>query len=127
MSADVLRPADADLRFGDWGPAYLQRSDDAAFGTVVLRPGDTFDNHLHEKHTESFVVLEGRAEIWLDRTTRVVVSAGEVLRAEPGEEHFVRNPFDETFRAVFVKTPWVDGDKVDRPWTPDASPEAPEN
>jgi hypothetical protein len=31
----------------------------------------------------------------------------------------VRNPFDETFRAVFVKTPWVDGDKVDRPWTPD--------
>jgi quercetin dioxygenase-like cupin family protein len=65
------------------------------------------------------VVLEGRAEIWLDRDTRRVVSAGDVLRAEPHEEHFVRNPFDETFRAVFVKTPWVDGDKVDRPWTPD--------
>lgn len=118
MSADVLRTADADLRFGDWGPGYLAKGDDAAFGVVVLRPGDEFANHLHEHHTESFVVIEGRAEIWLDRDTRRVVATGDVLRAEPHEEHFVRNPFDETFRAVFVKTPWVDGDKVDVPWTP---------
>lgn len=124
MSAEVLRAADADLRFGDWGPGYLVQGDDAAFGVVVLRPGDEFANHLHEHHTESFVVLEGRAEIWLDRDTRRVVSAGDVLRAEPHEEHFVRNPFDETFRAVFVKTPWVDGDKIDRPWTPGTQPES---
>jgi quercetin dioxygenase-like cupin family protein len=119
MSADVLRPLDASLRFGDWGPGYLSQNRAAAFGVVVLRPGDEFANHLHEEHTESFVVLQGRAEFWIDRGTRAVVSAGEVLHAEPHEEHFVRNPFDETFRAVFVKTPWVDGDKVDRPWTPD--------
>lgn len=124
MSAEVLRAADADLRFGDWGPGYLVQGDDAAFGVVVLRPGDEFANHLHEHHTESFVVLEGRAEIWLDRDTRRVVAAGDVLRAEPREEHFVRNPFDETFRAVFVKTPWVDGDKIDRPWTPGTQPES---
>ena len=122
MSAEVLRSTDAELRFGDWGPGYLARGDDAAFGVVVLRPGDEFANHLHEHHTESFVVIEGRAEIWLDRDTRRVVTVGDVLRAEPHEEHFVRNPFDETFRAVFVKTPWVDGDKVDRPWTPGTPP-----
>lgn len=119
MSAAVLSSAEAELRFGDWGPGYLSQSDDAAFGVVVLRPGDEFGNHLHEHHTESFVVLAGRAEIWIDRRLRSVVSAGDVLRAEPSEEHFVRNPFDETFRAVFVKTPWVDGDKVERPWTPE--------
>lgn len=122
MSADVLSAADAELRFGDWGPGYLAQSADAAFGVVVLRPGDEFANHLHEQHTESFVVIEGRAEIWLDRNICRVVAAGDVLRAEPHEEHFVRNPFEETFRAVFVKTPWVDGDKVNRPWTPGPQP-----
>jgi quercetin dioxygenase-like cupin family protein len=122
MSAEVLRTGDAELRFGDWGPAYVARSDDAAFGVIVLRPGDSFDNHLHEAHTETFIVLEGSAEIWIDRTTPVTVSAGDLVRAEPHEEHLVRNPFDRPFRAVFVKTPWVDGDKIDRPWNPDASP-----
>jgi quercetin dioxygenase-like cupin family protein len=122
MSADVLRSGDADLRFGEWGPGYLAKSDDAAFGVVVLRPGDAFDNHLHERHTETFVVLEGAAEVWIDRVAPVTVTAGDILRAEPNEEHFLRNPFDETFRAVFVKTPWVDGDKLDRPWTPDSVP-----
>lgn len=122
MSSEVLRSADAALRFGDWGPGYLSQSDDAAFGVVVLRPGDEFGNHIHEHHTESFVVLEGRAEFWIDRQAPAILSAGDVLHAVPHEEHFVRNPFDETFRAVFVKTPWVDGDKVDRPWTPGIPP-----
>lgn len=119
MSSDVLRSADADLRFGDWGPGYLAKADDAAFGVVVLRPGDQFANHLHEHHTESFVIIEGCAELWLKRADCVVLTVGDVLRAEPGEEHYLRNPFTETFRAVFVKTPWVDGDKVDCPWTPE--------
>ncbi|QRY39508.1 cupin domain-containing protein [Microbacterium hominis] len=119
MSAEILRSADAHLRFGDWGPGYLAQSDDAAFGVVVLRPGDEFANHLHEHHTESFVVLEGSAEVWIDRGAAVVLAPGDVLRAAPGEEHYLRNSFDGTFRAVFVKTPWVDGDKLDRPWTPD--------
>lgn len=119
MSVQVLNFIEADLRFGDWGPGYLAQTDDAAFGVVVLRPGDHFDNHLHEHHTESFIAIEGKAELWLDRVARVVLSAGGILRAEPGEEHYLRNPFTETFRAVFVKTPWCDGDKIDLPWTPE--------
>lgn len=122
MSDRVLSTAGAELRFGTWGPAYLSKDEGAAFGTVVLRPGDVFDNHVHELHTESFVVLEGRAAIWIDRETRYVVSAGDILHARPGEEHLVTNPFDETFRAVFVKSPWVDGDKIDRPWRPEETP-----
>ena len=70
-----------------------------------------------------FVLFAGLylAAAWIDRQAPAILSAGDVLHAVPHEEHFVRNPFDETFRAVFVKTPWVDGDKVDKPWTPDAS------
>ncbi|MBW1640591.1 MULTISPECIES: cupin domain-containing protein [Microbacterium] len=119
--ARILSVEDADLRFGDWGPGYLSTDDDAAFGVVVLRPGDVFANHLHEHHTESFLALEGAAEIWLDRTERIVLSAGQLLHARPGVEHLVRNPFDAPFRAVFVKTPWADGDKIDRPWEPGAT------
>ena len=119
MSARVLSTADAALRFGDWGPGYLSQDDAAAFGVIVLRPGDEFGNHLHEHHTESFVVLEGAAEFLIDRGEPVVVSAGEVLHARAHEQHYVRNPYDATFRAVFVKSPWVDGDKVDLPWTPE--------
>lgn len=119
MSAAVANVADAELRFGDWGPGYLSRTSTAAFGTVVLRPGDEFGNHLHEHHTESFVALEGVAEVWIDRTHRVELRAGDVLHAEPGEEHYLRNTADTPFRAVFVKTPWIDGDKLDRPWRPE--------
>lgn len=122
MNSRVLSTADAALRFGDWGPAYLSHDDGVAFGTVVLRPGDVFGNHLHNHHTESFIVLEGRAEFWLDRSERVELAAGEVLHARPGEEHLVRNPFDAVFRAVFVKSPDVNGDKVELPWLPEATP-----
>lgn len=121
MSAEVLRTGGAALRFGDWGPGYLSRSDDAAFGVIVLRPGDAFDNHLHEHHTETFIVLEGSAEVFIDRDAPVTISAGDLVRAEPREEHLLRNPFDRPFRAVFVKTPCVEGDKIDRPWSPDTS------
>lgn len=121
MSAEVYRLGDVEPRFGDWGPGYATKHDDAAFGTVVLRPGDDFGNHLHNSHTESFVVLQGVAEVWLNRSTRVVIQQGDLLRAEPGEEHYVRNSFSEPFKALFIKTPWVDGDKVDLPWTPDSN------
>jgi len=119
MSADVTSVGDVALRFGDWGPGYISQTPDAAFGTVVLRPGDVFENHLHEHHTESFVALEGVAEVWIDRAQRAELRAGDVLHATAGEEHLLRNTGAVPFRAVFVKTPWVDGDKVERPWRPD--------
>ena len=113
-----LNLADAELRFGSWGPGYLTRSDAAAFGTVVLRPGDEFGNHLHEHHTESFIVVEGEADIWFDRADPIRLTAGDLVSAPPGVEHYLRNSSGSDFRAVFVKTPWVDGDKIERPWQP---------
>ena len=117
----VHRVLDAELRFGDWGPGYLVQDEDAAFGTLVLRPGDAFANHLHEHHTESFLVLEGEVEVWLDRTHQVRLTRLELLQARPGVEHLVRTVGDASARLLFIKTPAVDGDKVDRPWTPSAA------
>lgn len=113
--ADVVR------RFGDWGPGYLAQEDDAAFGAVFLRPGDEFPNHYHEHHEESFLVITGRAELWLDRSQLVQLDVGDFIRCGPRVEHYLRNTADTPFQAFFVKAPGVRGDKVDVPWSPTAT------
>lgn len=109
------------LRFDDWGPGYISQADHATFGTVVLRPGDEFANHLHEHHEESFLVMSGAAELWLDRTERLELHEGDFISCAPNVEHFLRNTGTTPFRAFFVKAPGVAGDKIDRPWAPDAA------
>lgn len=123
MSESVTRPdkknlAAAELRFGTWGPGYLSQEEHAAFGVVVLRPGDDFANHYHERHEESFLVLAGEAELWLDRESLVQLSEGDLVSCPPGVEHYLRNVGDADFRAFFTKVPGVPGDKIDVPWTP---------
>ncbi len=127
MSAEVLRSARASLRFGDWGPGYLAQGDDAAFGVVVLRPGDEFANHLHEHHTESFVVIEGSAEIWLDRQAASVVSVGDVLRAEPGRSTSCATPSTRPSGPCSSRPPGSTATRSTGPGlpTPPPSPEPP--
>jgi quercetin dioxygenase-like cupin family protein len=116
----VQRIRDAELRFGDWGPGYLAQEDDAFFGVVTLRPGDEFANHRHVHHTESFLVLAGSAELWLDRAERILLLQGDFVSVPPGIEHYLRNVSGTPFTAFFAKSPGVADDKVDAPWTPDA-------
>jgi quercetin dioxygenase-like cupin family protein len=115
----AVNVADAEPRFGDWGPGYLIQEDDAMFGAVLLRPGDEFDNHLHEHHTETFYVIEGAAELWLDRHERIELASGDLIGCRPGVEHYLRNVGTAPFRALFIKTPGIAGDKVDAPWHPE--------
>ena len=110
--------ADVEPRFGDWGSGYLAEAQDASFGVVTLRPGDAFDNHLHEWHTESFLVLHGEVELWLDRTDLLVLKPGDLYSCSPGVEHFLRNAGDTLFRAFFIKSPGISHDKVEVPWAP---------
>lgn len=121
-TARPVRLADAELRFGDWGPGYLSQAEHAAFGTIVLRPGDEFANHLHEHHEESFLAVEGEAELWIDREGPVRLAAGEFVSCPPNVEHFLRNTSGAPFRALFIKAPGVAADKIDRPWHPGDRP-----
>lgn len=115
--------ADIERRFGEWGPGYLAQEDHAAFGAIFLRPGDEFANHYHEHHEESFLVISGRAELWLDRSQLVRLDVGDFIRCAPRVEHYLRNTADAPFQAFFVKAPGVRDDKVDSPWRPgDAEP-----
>lgn len=117
---EIVSAADVELRFGDWGPGYLVEHEDAAFGIVVLRPGDAFANHLHEHHTESFFCLEGAVEVWLDRAGPRTLGTHQLLQARPGVEHYLRNVSPHDARLLFVKSPGVPGDKVVRDWSPEA-------
>ena len=116
----VVNVSQVEPRFGDWGPGYLAQHDDAAFGVVTLRPGDAFDNHLHNHHEESFLVLDGAIELWRNRSERLDLVQGDFVRCPAGVEHFLRNTGDTVARAFFVKAPGVASDKVDAPWVPSA-------
>ena len=109
---------DAELRFVDWGPGYLDQGENAFFGVVQLRPGDDFANHYHEKHDESFLVINGEVEIWLNREELTVLQKNDFIRCPVGMEHYLRNVGTEVFTAFFVKAPGVDADKVEVPWKP---------
>lgn len=109
------------LKHESFGPGYLSRTDDAAVGIIVLRPGDTYRNHLHPRAENSFLTLEGEVELWLDQTHRLVLRAGDFVRCEPGEAHYFRNMGRAIWRAVFVRCPYDRDDSRDVPWEPPAS------
>lgn len=109
----------AELRFGDWGPGYLAEEEHAAFGVVKLRPGDEFTNHYHEHHEESFLMLGGEIELWLDQSDRTVLARGDFVRCAPRVQHYLRNVGVVDATAFFVKAPGVPGDKVEVPWRPE--------
>lgn len=110
--------AEAVYRHGDWGPAYLVQGPTSDIGALLLRPGDHMDNHLHEHCDESFVVIEGECTLWIDCTEKRTMRAGDVIRCEPGEMHYLVNESEADFRLVFVKSPASPGDTVVLPWRP---------
>lgn len=115
----------ADYRFGEWGPAYLIEGEAAAMGVLLLRPGDAMENHFHEHCDESFIVLEGECDLWIDCEEKHVMTFGDVYQSQPGEMHYLVNNSQADFRCIFIKTPASPGDTIPVPWTPgEPKPEA---
>jgi len=81
---------------------------DVAIKYYVLEPGEVFSGgfHTHHDQEEIFVVLEGEAT-WDTEAGEgaLTVSAGEALRAPPGEFHHGYNDSDETVRALALGAP----------------------
>jgi len=115
----------ADYRFGEWGPAYLIRGEAAEMGVLLLRPGDAMENHYHEHCDESFIVLEGECELWIDCKDQYTMRFGDVYQSQPREMHYLVNESDADFRCIFIKTPASPGDTITAPWKPgQAAPKA---
>lgn len=115
---DVASLGEPEYRHGDWGPAYLIQGPTSDIGVLLMRPGDSMPNHLHRHCDESFVVLEGRATLWVDATERHDMTPDTAFRCSPGEMHYLVNDSDAPFRCVFIKSPASPGDTVTIPWTP---------
>lgn len=117
MNTSPINESSIEYRFGDWGPKYLARGPRSEFGMVVLKAGQDFPAHYHERVEESFYTLEGEIQFYADGE-RVTLRPGDHYRIEPGTIHYVVNTGEETWKAVFVKVGYEPTDKVDVDWKP---------
>lgn len=112
------KTADATFRYGIWGPSYLLDSETCRIGIVRLRPGDEVENHLHEQSNESFIVISGKAELWVNRSKRAALVEGDVAQCVVGSEHYLKAVGNEDFVAYFIKSPVGGDDTREVPWSP---------
>lgn len=112
-----VHESESEYRFGDNGPKYLMQGEQIDLGIVVLNPGQDFHNHFHEHYEENFFVLEGKVDFYLDGKL-YTLTQGDLLRCDKREAHYLINPYDTVFKAVFVKAPhvgWKDYVEVENP------------
>lgn len=109
---------DHEYRFGDNGPKYLGRGDYTDFGVVIIKAGDGYDTHMHERQEEAFFALEGKCDVYVNGEKLTMVQ-GDYLQCEPGDAHTFQNPYDENFKACFIKAPYSkEKDSVYIDWKP---------
>jgi quercetin dioxygenase-like cupin family protein len=117
MDIKPINEADIAYRFGDWGPKYLSRGPHIEFGMVMLKAGQDFPAHYHQRVEESFYTLEGSVEFYAHGKP-VTLQAGDYFRIEPKTIHYLINTGTETWKAIFVKSLHDPQDKVDVSWLP---------
>ncbi len=110
-SEPLVHESDRLYRFGDSGPKYLLRGPRASFAVVKFLPGQDFRAHYHSTMEEDLYVVEGRAEIWVDGAV-FSLAAGDLVHIEPGQAHYVWNPYDRVVRMTSTLSPYRAEDKV---------------
>ena len=103
---------ECEFRFGDHGPKYLLRGPRLEWGIIRFQPGQELGAHKHEEVEETFYFEEGTPLMVADGKEYRVV-AGDVFRLEPGESHNIINDTDAETRIIFIKCPYLPGDKIE--------------
>jgi len=107
----ILNEKEREYRFGDSGPKYLMKGPRMNFALVQFMPGQSFDAHYHNVMEEDFFILEGKVDVIVDGKVNTL-SAGDLIHIEPGEVHFVNNPYDVKVKMVSTLAPYQEVDKV---------------
>jgi quercetin dioxygenase-like cupin family protein len=107
-----INESEREYRFGDSGPKYLMKGPRMNAGVVAFKPGESFKAHLHNVMEESFYILEGKIDIFIDDVKYTCVP-GDLITAEPGEAHFLVNNYDSPVKAVFMLAPFQESDKIE--------------
>ena len=103
---------ECEFRFGDHGPKYLLRGPRLEWGIIRFQPGQELGAHKHEEVEETFYFESGTPLMIADGEEYRVV-AGDVFRLEPGESHNIINDTDADTRIIFIKCPYLPGDKIE--------------
>ena len=109
---DLVNEQDQEFRHGDHGPKYLFRGPRLEWGVIVFKPGQELGKHCHNQVEETFYFLEGTPQMVVDDSS-YRVKPGDAFRLEPPECHNIINDTDADTRLIFIKCPYVPGDKVD--------------
>ncbi|HET7580635.1 MAG TPA: cupin domain-containing protein [Bacillales bacterium] len=97
----------SEYRYGDHGPKYLTKGPKIDMGVVVLKPGQDHQNHYHKITEETFFVLEGETDFYINEE-HVPMKKGDMLQVHPTESHYLINQSDQDFKAIFVKAPHLE-------------------
>lgn len=105
-----------EYRFGNSGPKYLMKGPRMNFALVRFLPGEDFHAHYHDVMEENFYILQGKVDVVVDGTSHAL-APGDLIHVEPGEAHYVRNPYDEPVLMISTLAPYRESDKteVDNP------------
>lgn len=95
------------------GPKYLMRGPNIDWGVFLLKPGEKMGAHGHAKSEETFYVLSGQGNIYINDKSYPLVP-GDVYYVEIGEKHDLENPATskEDLKLVFIKSPYLPDDKI---------------
>jgi len=69
------------------------------YARVILNPGCSIGNHIHEGEMESYYIITGRGEV-SDNGEIVTVDAGDCVLTCSGEEHSIKNLGDDTLELI---------------------------
>ncbi len=107
----IINENEREYRFGESGPKYLMKGPRMNFALVRFLPGEDFQAHYHNIMEENFFILDGKVDIIVDNVKHVL-SAGDLIHIEPGEIHYVNNPYDKPVKMVSTLAPYQEVDKV---------------
>lgn len=106
-----VNESEREYRFGDSGPKYLRKGPFLSTGVVVFNPGQDFQNHYHVIMEESFFILEGELDFYINDEL-VKCGPGDLITAESGETHYIINNSKSKAKAVFMLAPFQIADKI---------------
>lgn len=95
------RKPEDDTRWKTLVSKEVNGSRDLLFGLARLLPGEAHLLHYHERETEIYYVVQGRAKITIDGE-KIDAMPGMAIYMEPGTRHKVVNNGEEPFLFLYV-------------------------
>jgi len=83
-----------------------------------LMPPDTAEKlHYHEKSTQFFLILKGRAKFSIDGEV-IELREQQAIQIYPNQKHFIANNQPADLEFILYSYPSTKNDRIDSPLTP---------